>query len=121
MKTKQLIVTALLLMIISVVAHADNFSVSRFSINGLVVEIPVKLEEAIDSIPSEISVALATEKETERKSLVSTQFDISRMARPEQEADDVSIDTRAIFQELIGISGRPVRCRATYSVSRGMQ
>ncbi len=101
MKTKQFTLTAIVMILFYVSGYSETPTLSIFGINGVTVEIPIKLEEASDSIPPEISSALADARAIERRSLYTRQFDLSVMSRPEKDANDVSIDTRTIFLEIM--------------------
>ncbi len=68
------------------------------TLNGLV-EIPVKVEEAPDSLPAVVKVAM-TQHAEDMHSLVHVQFDLSLISKPEPDADDVAINTCKIFEEL---------------------
>ncbi len=100
MKTKHQITTAILLMFLITSGFAGTPTLSFFSANGTVLEIPVKQESAFDSIPAEIAQVVAQERASERKTLIDRHYDIRSLARPEADADDVSVDTRAIFLEI---------------------
>lgn len=101
MKTKQFTLAAIMMILFYVSGYSETPTLSIFDINGVTVEIPIKLEEASDSIPPEISSALADVRACERRSLYTRQFDLSLLSRPEKDADDVCIDTRAIFQTIM--------------------
>ena len=101
MKTKTLIIATMLLFSIASQAGNPQRSLTIFGINGRNVEIPVKVEDAQDSVPIEIA-GVYREMEAKRKdSLINHQFDLSKMSRPEPDADDITIDTRRIFWETI--------------------
>lgn len=109
MKAKQFIITGILLILMGVSGFAETPTLSFFGINDSIVSIPVKVEEASDSIPVEIALALSEARTSARRSLYMHQFDIRSMAAPESDADDVCIDTRGLFLEFTGM--KPVKSR----------
>ena len=64
-----------------------------------VVFIPVKVEEACDSLPCCVK-NLIFQRQHHINCLVTMQFDLSQITKPEPDADDVTIDTRALFEAL---------------------
>jgi hypothetical protein len=101
MKTRMLIIATMLLFSIASQAGSPQRSLTIFGINGRNVEIPVKVEEAHDSVPAAIAEIFREMEANRRDSLINHQFDLSNMSRPEPDADDVTIDTRGIFRESI--------------------
>jgi|GEM_PF-871362 len=67
--------------------------------NGIV-NLPVKVEEAPDSLPVFVKVATLRNQIEARSNAATMQFDLSQITKPEPDADDVIIDTRHIFDEL---------------------
>jgi hypothetical protein len=74
-------------------------TMSFYSFKGIV-EIPVKVEEAPDSLPVVVKVAILRNQVETRCHAVTTQFDLSQITKPEPDTDDVAINTRHIFEEL---------------------
>lgn len=68
------------------------------TLNGFV-EIPIKVEEAPDSLPAAVKDAIAQHAE-EMHSLVHVQFDLSLISKTEPDVDDVAINTCKIFEEM---------------------
>ncbi len=103
MKTITITLTTLILMMLAMTAHAGapQKSTVLFDIRGMKVEMPVKVEEAPDTIPASLAMAIEEEQSKEYASLRTKQFDLSQMSKPEADADDVTINTRAIFVEII--------------------
>lgn len=100
MKTKHQITTVIFLMLFIASGFAGTPTLSFFSANGTVLEIPVKQESVFDSIPFDIAQVVAQEQRVERKALIDRQYDIRSLAKPEADVEDVSIDTRAIFLDI---------------------
>lgn len=101
MKTR--IITAVLISMLmfasaSVFGGKPQRTMSFYTLNGIV-EIPVKVEEAPDSLPAIVKEAIAQHAE-EMHSLVYLQFDLSGISKPEPDADDVAINTCKIFEEM---------------------
>lgn len=101
MKSKHQILAAIFLIIFSVSGIAGTPTLTFFGANGSIIEIPVKLEEATDSIPEEITEAYVSQKQLERQRISEKQFDIRELSRPEADANDVTIDTRSIFLDIL--------------------
>lgn len=101
MKTK-VISTALICMMIfasaNVFAGKPQSTMPFYTLKGIV-EIPVKVEEAPDSLPDVVKL-FNTRNAEEVKCLVHTQFDLSKISKPEPDADDVVINTQRIFAEM---------------------
>lgn len=66
--------------------------------DGRLSEILIKAE-AVEEVPAEILDLIEDERE-DRKHMIDRQLDLSKITKPEAAADDVIIDTRAIFLEL---------------------
>lgn len=103
MKTKVKTLATLLLMLAAFVGHAGTpqKTVSIYGIRGTTVQIPVKAEVAPDTIPAIFVADLEKEKSDSYDRLLSQQFDLSQITKPEPDADDITINTRAIFVETI--------------------
>ncbi len=65
-----------------------------------IVEIPVKVEEAPDSLPECVKSCIY-KRHQEWCCLVEKQFDLSMISKTEPDAEDVAINTRQIFEEII--------------------
>lgn len=74
-------------------------TMSFYSLRGIV-EIPVKVEEAPDSLPAVVKVAIIRNQIESRCNAVNMQFDLSQITKPEPDADDVAINTKQVFEEL---------------------
>lgn len=74
-------------------------TMSFYSFKGIV-EIPVKVEEAPDSLPVVVKVAILRNQVETRCNSVTMQFDLSQITKPEPDADDVAINLSQIFEEL---------------------
>jgi hypothetical protein len=74
-------------------------TMSFYSFKGIV-EIPVKVEEAPDSLPVVVKVAILRNQVETRCNAVTMQFDLSQITKPEPDADDVAINLSQIFEEL---------------------
>ncbi|MEE4176463.1 MAG: hypothetical protein V2I46_03045 [Bacteroides sp.] len=102
MKTKILIPVLISMMMfasVNVFGGKPQRTMSFYSVSGIV-KIPVKVEEIPDSLPEMVKVMMM-EKQTEvRCFALQMQFDLSQISKPEEEADDVTINTRQIFDEL---------------------
>lgn len=101
MKTK--VITAVLISMLmfasaSVFGGKPQRTMLFHTLNGFV-EIPIKVEEAPDSLPVAVKVAIAQHAE-EMHSLVHEQFDLSLISKPEPDANDVAINTCKIFEEM---------------------
>jgi hypothetical protein len=103
MKTKVTTLITLVLMLAAFAGYAGTpqKTISIFGINGRTVEIPVKVEEAPDTIPYSFDASLEQERKMEYETLLTQQFDLSKITKPEPDADDITINTRAIFVETI--------------------
>ena len=103
MKTKVKTLATLLLMLAAFAGHADTpqNTISIYGILGKTVEIPVKAEVAPDTIPAIFVADLEKEQCETYSRLLSQQFDLSQITKPEPDADDITINTRAIFVEAI--------------------
>lgn len=101
MKSKHQILAAIFLIIFATSGIAGTPTLTFFGANGSIIEIPVKLEEATDSIPQEIAEAYVSQKQLERERISEMQFDIRGLSRPEADANDVTIDTHSIFLEIL--------------------
>jgi hypothetical protein len=103
MKTKVKTLATLLLMLVAFTGQAGSpqKTISIYEIKGKTVEIPVKVEEAPDTIPAGFVAAFEKERSDNYSSLLSKQFDLSQISKPEADADDITINTRAIFVETI--------------------
>lgn len=101
MKSKHQILAAIFLIFYAVSGIASTPTLTFFGANGLMVEIPIKIEEASDSIPAEIMQLHVDEQKAERNQLYEKQFDIRGLSRPEADADDVTIDTRSIYLDIL--------------------
>jgi hypothetical protein len=89
MKTKITFTSIIFLILFVLSGVASTPTLTFYGIKGAVVEIPVKLEEATDSIPYEIAESYNEIKKEERKRLVNRQFDLRNMSKPETDLDDV--------------------------------
>ena len=102
MKTKVLATVLISIMMftsVNVFGGKPQRTMSFYTVSGIV-KIPVKVEEAVDSLPIVVKVVMM-KKETEvRCQAVTMQFDLSQISKPEEDADDVTINTRQIFDEL---------------------
>lgn len=88
---KKIVFTIILMFAVgSAFASSPKRTLTIFDINGKSVEIPIKTETAPDSVPI-----------VQRESMSSIYFDLSRMTKPEPDADDITIDTREIFLEIV--------------------
>jgi len=101
MKTRLFLLTTYFMMIIVSSGMAAVKQVTYYIANDVAVEIPVVIEDAPDSVPACVASAFAAEKQIERRMLVWKQFDISQLSAPEPDADDIVIDTRAIFLQIM--------------------
>jgi hypothetical protein len=90
MKTKITFTSIIFLMVFILSGVATTPTFTFYGIKGKVVEIPVKLEEATDSIPGAIAEAIDEIQKAERQDLVDKQFDIRGLARPEDDTEDVA-------------------------------
>lgn len=102
MKTKVLTTVLVFLMMfasVNVFGGKPQHTMTFYTVSGMV-KIPVKVEEAPDSLP-EVVVVKMMKMETDARCFAMTmQFDLSQISKPEEEANDVTIDTRRIFDEL---------------------
>jgi hypothetical protein len=103
MKTKPVILATILVFaaILATQAATPQKTMTIFGINGRSVEMPIKVEEAVDDMPVELAMALEAEREQRIDSLLNQRFDLSQITKPEPDADDITINTRAIFIETI--------------------
>lgn len=101
MKTRLFLLTTFFVMIIVSSGVAAVKNVTYYVSNDVAVEIPVVIEDAPDSVPAGASSVFAAEKQLARRMLVWKQFDISQLSMPEPDADDIVIDTRAIFLQIM--------------------
>lgn len=105
MKTKNLTLATLLLLVFSAGTFAGEplRTIPFFGIDGTVFEMPVKSEEAVDSLPFNLSEVLREiEMENTRNSSYG-QLDISNLVKPEEDADDVDIDLKSIYKSLMNL------------------
>lgn len=103
MKTKVTTLVTLILMLAAFAAQAGTpqKTISVFTLNPKAVEVPVKTEVAPDTIPAGFVLAMEQERYAEYETLLNQQFDLSKITKPEADADDITINTRAIFVETI--------------------
>lgn len=101
MKSRHQILAAIFLILFISSGIASTPTLTFFGANGVMVEIPIKIEEASDSIPYEIMQAHANEQRAERNQLYEKQFDLRGLSKPEADADDVTIDTRSIYLDIL--------------------
>ncbi|MDX9942765.1 MAG: hypothetical protein RBS53_11150 [Bacteroidales bacterium] len=102
MKTKVLATVLISMMVFASVNVFGGKPQRRmtFYIAGGMVKIPVKVEEAPDSLPEAVVVKMLKMEADARCQALTLQFDLSLISKPEKDADDVTIDTRKIFDEL---------------------
>lgn len=101
MKTKMLSLVLVALMnlaSVSVLAGSPPGTMPFCTANG-VIRIPVKVEEAPDSLPCCVKDAII-KRQQQMHCLITMQFDLSQITKPEADADDVTIDTRTLFEAL---------------------
>lgn len=101
MKTKMLTIVLVALMglaCLPVLAGNPPCTMPFYTAKGII-RIPVKVEEACDSLPCCVK-DLICKRQQQMHCLVTLQFDLSQITKPEADADDVTIDTRAIFEAL---------------------
>lgn len=102
MKTKILIPVLTFLMMfasVNVFGGKPQRTMTFYGVNGMI-KIPVKVEEAPDSLPEIVKVVMLEKLNEARCFALSMQFDLSQISKPEEEANDVTINTRQIFDEL---------------------
>ena len=90
MKTKITFTSFIFLMFFILSGVASTPTLTFYGIKGKVVEIPIKSEEATDSIPKDIAEAIEEIKKAERKELIDKQYDIRSLSRPEEDVEDVA-------------------------------
>ncbi|MFO7978799.1 MAG: hypothetical protein R6U64_09080 [Bacteroidales bacterium] len=61
----------------------------------------MKPDTAAEEVPAEIARLFPDEHAARMDQLINSQFDLSTMTKPEEDADDVIIDTHKIFQEIM--------------------
>ncbi|MEE4178426.1 MAG: hypothetical protein V2I46_13050 [Bacteroides sp.] len=101
MKTKVLTLVMVALMglaSVSALAGSPPCTMPFYTANGII-RIPVKVEETCDSLPCCVK-DLICKRQQQMHCLVTLQFDLSQITKTEADADDVTIDTQAIFQAL---------------------
>jgi hypothetical protein len=74
-------------------------TITFYTANGII-EIPVKVEEAPDSLPECVKICTLKRKQ-EWCCLVAMQFNLSKISKTEPDANDVVINTRQIFEEIM--------------------
>ncbi len=63
---------------------------------------PVMEEEAVDSVPLDLMGVFNAFRSAMHRPLFEHQFDLDGLVQPEADADDVIIDTAAIFKQIMG-------------------
>lgn len=101
MKAHVIFVTmGLILTLASTNVYQENPVKACFYVIDGIVEIPVKADDSIESLPDCVK-SIAIRDRAEYLNIVNTQFDLSTITKPEPDADDVTIDTKQIFQDLM--------------------
>ena len=102
MKKQVFAILSLLIMMLPLSLIATPQSrMAEFNINGVTVLMPVKVEEAPDSVPAELKEQFNAWDKEYREDFYKRQFDIRKLAPEEQSVEDKDIDTSAIFMELV--------------------
>jgi hypothetical protein len=102
MKTSELISALVAILIFAsanVFGGKPQCTMPYYTAKGIV-EIPVKVEEASDSLPECVKVCIFKHQQ-EWCCLVERQFDLSTISKTDPDADDVVINTRQIFKEIM--------------------
>lgn len=72
-----------------------------FAPEWIMMEIPVK-DEVAEEFPYEMSLLMKQVYQSYKDSIINQQFDLGDMIKPEPDANDMEIDTRAVFREVMG-------------------
>ncbi len=74
---------------------------SILGVNGITIHLLVKPDTAPEALPAEIARLFPCERAARMNQLIYGQFDLSTMTKPEQEADDMVIDTHKVFLDIM--------------------